>query len=142
MQTVKSGDTVSVHYRGTLENGAEFDSSAGGDPLQFTVGAGQVIQGFDDAVMGMQVGDKKQERIPAERAYGPYNPDLVFDVDRANIPPDSELEEGDVVEITFENGESAPVRIAEMTDDSLKLDANHPLAGKMLIFDLELVGIG
>jgi FKBP-type peptidyl-prolyl cis-trans isomerase 2 len=141
MQTAKSGDKVSVHYRGTLEDGSEFDSSAGGDPLEFTVGAGQVIRGFDEAVIGMQVGDRKQERIPSDRAYGEYNPDLVFDVDRANLPADSDLEVGDIVEISFENGESAPVRIAELTDDTLKLDANHPLAGKTLIFDVELVGI-
>lgn len=141
MQSARNGDKVRVHYRGTLEDGSEFDSSEGGEPLEFTVGKHEVIPGFENAIVGMSVGDKKQERIPADQAYGQPNPELIFDVDRSALPADSDIVEGDMVEIMFQDGESAPVRVAELTESSLRLDANHPLAGKTLIFDLELVGI-
>lgn len=131
----KNGDTVEVHYTGTLDSGEQFDSSAGGDPLSFVVGSGQVIKGFDDAVLGMNVGDKKKIRIEVNEAYGPRQEDLIFEVPRASAPPG--LEAGDGVRLA--NG--APAVVTEVTADHVRIDANHPLAGQALTFDLELVAV-
>ncbi len=141
MQASK-GNTVSVHYTGTLDDGTVFDSSVGGEPIQFTVGEGEVIAGFEEAVVGMKAGETRRERFPPERAYGDYRDDLVFNVDRAQLPDSSELQVGDVVSIGFADGTSAPVQVAGVDAQSIKLDANHPLAGKALTFDLTLVSIG
>lgn len=137
----KQGDTVHVHYRGTLDDGTEFDSSAGGEPIRFTLGAGEVIPGFETAIEGMSAGEKKTEHIPAENAYGARRDELVFKVGRDQIPPDSDVSVGDMLRVGFPDGSSAAVQIAEMDDDSVTLDANHPLAGKALTFELELVSI-
>jgi peptidylprolyl isomerase len=141
MQQAKMGDTVHVHYRGTLEDGSEFDSSAGGEPIAFTIGEGQVIEGFEQAIVGMKPGDKKQQTIPVEEAYGEHDPALVFEVERDALPADSDVQEGDFLQISLPDGSTAPVRVASISETALELDANHPLAGKPLTFDLELVSI-
>lgn len=128
------GDTVSVHYRGTLDDGSEFDSSAGRDPLQFTVGAGQVIPGFDNAVLGMAVGDKKEVRLEPEDAYGEHTEDRVISVPKEQAPDG--LEVGQQVMLG-----QAPATVVEVTDEAVTVDANHPLAGQALTFEIELVGI-
>lgn len=128
------GDTVSVHYRGTLDDGSEFDSSAGRDPLQFTVGSGQVIGGFDTAVLGMSVGEKKEFRLEPADAYGEHTDERVITVPKDQAPEG--LEVGQQVML----GQS-PATVTEITDESVVVDANHPLAGKALTFEIELVGI-
>jgi peptidylprolyl isomerase len=138
---VKSGDTIKVHYKGTLNDGTLFDSSEGREPLEFEVGSGMVIKGFDDGVMGMKIGDKKTINIPAAEAYGESSPEMIFDFERAEIPAEIPLEVGGT--LNMHNGQqTVPVIILEVTDSSVKLDANHPLAGQDLNFDLELVHIG
>ena len=141
MQQVKSGDTVKVHYHGRLTDGTTFDSSEGRDPLEFQVGSGQVIKGFDDGVSGMEVGEKKTIQIPVEEAYGEKNEDMVVQFPRANFPPDLNPEVGMQLTMTNNEGHAIPVVIIEVKEDMVILDANHPLAGQDLIFDLELVSI-
>jgi peptidylprolyl isomerase len=141
MTTAKRGDVVHVHYRGTLNDGTEFDSSAGSDPLTFTLGAGEVIPGFESAVEGMSTGEKKTETILADNAYGQRREELVFTVDREQMPQDEAVEIGDMLRVGFPDGSSAAVQITAMDAASVTLDANHPLAGKDLTFELELVGI-
>lgn len=141
MTQAKRGDTVRVHYRGTLDDGTEFDSSAGSDPIVFTIGAGQVIPGFESAVEGMSAGDRKTERIEAENAYGGRRDELVFTVGREQMPDGADVEVGDMLRVGFPDGSSAAVQVAAMDDQSVTLDANHPLAGKNLTFELELVAI-
>ena len=137
---VKVGDTVRVHYKGTLNDGTLFDSSEGREPLEFQAGSGMVIKGFDDGVMGMAIGDKKTIHIPVEEAYGDLNPDMIFDFNRAEIPADIPLVVGETLHM--HNGQqTVPVIIRELTEETVKLDANHPLAGQPLNFDLELVEI-
>lgn len=142
MQQAKRGDTVSVHYKGTLDDGTIFDSSEGGDPISFTLGGGEVIPGFDTAIEGMSIGDEKTERIDADNAYGPHRDELVFRVRREQLPDGSDIEIGDMLRIGFPDGSTANVQVAEMDDASVTLDANHPLAGKDLTFELRLVAIG
>jgi peptidylprolyl isomerase len=140
MAQAKQGDTVRVHYTGTLDDGQEFDSSRGLDPLTFTLGAGAVIQGFDEAVTGMAVGDEKRVTIPAAEAYGPRRDELTLRLPRAELPADMELEEGS--QLRMEQGDqSVVVTVREVDDESVTLDANHPLAGESLTFDLRLVEI-
>lgn len=141
MQEVKSGDKVKVHYHGRLNTGETFDSSAGREPLEFEVGSGMVIQGFDKGVTGMKVGEKRTINIPVEQAYGPSNPDMIIDYPKNRFPPDMQLEVGMPLVMSNASGQQFEVRIAEIKDDVVILDANHPLAGKDLIFDLELVEI-
>ncbi len=142
MTTAKSGDTVTVHYKGTLDDGSVFDSSEGHKPLQFTIGSGQVIAGFDEAVTGMTTGEKKTVTIPAAKAYGPYNSDLVMTVPREQVPPDLSPEVGMMLEVGGTNGEVIKVKVIEVNEEHVILDANPPLAGKDLNFALELVSIG
>jgi peptidylprolyl isomerase len=140
MSQAKQGDTVRVHYTGTLDDGQEFDSSRGHDPLTFTIGEGAVIQGFDDAVTGMAVGDEKRVTIPAAEAYGPRRDELTVQIPRTELPSDLEIEEG--TQLRMEQGEqSVVVTVREMDDETVTLDANHPLAGQSLTFDLRLVEI-
>lgn len=141
MQTVKNGDTVRVHYHGRLTNGATFDSSDGRDPLEFQVGAGMVIKGFDNGVLEMQVGDKKTLQIPVDQAYGPKNEELVMDFPKANIPADLNPEVGMELQMSNAQGQVFPVKVAAIGVEFITLDANHPLAGEELVFDIELVEI-
>lgn len=141
MQQVKIGDTVKVHYHGRLPDGTTFDSSQGRAPLEFKVGSGAVIKGFDEGVMGMQVGDKKTLEIPAHEAYGVSEPDRVVEFPRNQLPKDIEPEVGMQLHMSSPKGDAIPVVITAVKDDVIVLDANHPLAGKDLIFDIELVGI-
>ena len=137
----KRGDTVHVHYRGTLDDGSEFDSSAGSDPLTFTIGAGEVIPGFETALEGMTAGEKKTQHIPAAEAYGERSEELVFQVGREQMPEGGDVGVGDMLRVGFPDGSSADVQVAAMDSESVTLDANHPLAGKNLTFELELMKI-
>ncbi len=141
MQTVKSGDTVKVHYHGRLTDGTTFDSSEGSEPLEFEVGSGMVIKGFDDGVTGMKVGDKKTINIPVDEAYGPVNEDMLVEFPRSNFPPEMLPEVGMQLNMTSSDGQVIPVVITDVKDDVISLDANHQLAGEDLVFDLELVEI-
>lgn len=141
MAEVKAGDTVHLHYTGTLLDGTTFDSSEGRDPLQFTVGSGQIIPGLDVAIPGMQVGDKKVVKIGADDAYGQVNPDMRQAVPREGIPPEIPLEVGLQLQMQTPDGQAMPVTVIEVDEATVTLDANHPLAGKDLQFDIELVKI-
>lgn len=142
MATAKQGDTVHVHYTGTLEDGTEFDSSRDREPLVFTLGEGQVIAGFDEAVLGMQSGETKRVTIPADEAYGQYEDDLVFEVDRTQLPANFAPTLGEQYQMEQASGQTMVVTVSDVSNDSVTLDANHPLAGYDLTFDLELVSIG
>jgi FKBP-type peptidyl-prolyl cis-trans isomerase 2 len=141
MQQVKSGDKVKVHYHGRLTSGDTFDSSEGREPLEFEVGGGMVIKGFDDGVTGMAIGEKKTINIPADEAYGPINEEMVIEFPKANFPPDMQLEAGMPLMMSNGQGQNFQVVVIEIKEETVILDANHPLAGKELIFDLELVEI-
>jgi peptidylprolyl isomerase len=141
MQQVKSGDKVKVHYHGRLTTGETFDSSTGRQPLEFEVGSGMVIKGFDDGVMGMKVVEKKTINIPANQAYGEKNPEMMIEYPRSQFPPEIDLQVGTQLMMSNASGQQFPVSIAEIKDDVVVLDANHHLAGEELIFDLELVEI-
>lgn len=138
---VQSGDTVRVHYTGTLSDGSVFDTSRGGDPLSFTVGAGDVIAGFDKAVTGMEVGDTKTVTIPSAGAYGDADPEQVLVVGRDQLPSDEPVELGDSLEIGLDDGGVILVTVAEITDETITLDANHALAGEELTFEITLDGV-
>ena len=138
---VEEGDMVSVHYTGKLDDGTVFDSSVGGEPLQFTVGAGQVIPGFEQAVIGMKLGESVTVTIPAAEAYGPHREDLVIVVDRSELPADIDPQVGGQIVGGLAGGGQMTVVIIEVTDSSVTVDANHRLAGKDLTFDIELVDI-
>jgi len=141
MTQAKSGDTVRVHYTGTLNNGQVFDSSKSRDPLEFTLGAGMVIAGFDAAVTGLSPGESTTTKIPVDKAYGPYQKEMVAEIERANIPADFELEVGQRLEMQVPNGDAMAVTITDIQGDTVTLDGNHPLAGQDLTFELELVEI-
>jgi peptidylprolyl isomerase len=141
MSQAKSGDSVKVHYTGTLTDGTQFDSSQSRDPLEFTLGAGNVIPGFDQGVTGMAAGDTKTIHIPAEEAYGPRHDHLTQDVPRSAMPADIELEQGMVLHAQGPEGQTLNFTVVEFDDQAVKVDGNHPLAGKDLTFALELVAI-
>ena len=141
MQQVKSGDKIKVHYHGRLTNGETFDKSEGREPLEFEVGSGMVIKGFDDGVTGMATGDKKTVNIPFNDAYGPKNPEMIIDMPKERFPKDMEIEVGMPLAMNDGEGNQHQVIVAEIKEDIVILDANHPLAGEDLIFDLELVEI-
>lgn len=141
MAQAKNGDKVKVHYHGTLVNGETFDSSAGREPLEFEIGSGMVIKGFDDGVTGMSVGEKKTIHIPFGEAYGPVNPEMVIDMPKDRFPQDMEIEVGMPLMMSDQQGHQMQVTITEIKEESVTLDANHPLAGQDLIFALELVEI-
>ena len=128
--TATDGATVRVHYTGKLDDGTVFDSSAGRDPLEFTLGGGQVIPGFEAAVEGMAIG-----------GYGPRRDDLVMEIGRTQIPDDIDVQIGSRLQLTSQDGRAVPVTVTELSDDSVTLDANHPLAGETLNFELELVSV-
>lgn len=141
MQQAKKGDVVRVHYTGRLTDGKQFDSSVGRTPLEFTVGAGQMIKGFDAGVVGMAIGEKKVINISPEEGYGPKNPEAIIEFPKEQVPQDMKLEPG--MELTLQNqhGHPVPVVVTEVKEDVIILDANHSLAGKDLVFDVELVEI-
>lgn len=141
MTDVKSGDTVRIHYTGTLADGSTFDSSAGRDPLEFTVGSGQIIPGLDKALPGMTIGEKKKVEIAADEAYGQPNPEAIQKVPREHVPDDIPLEVGGQLQVQTPTGQVMPVTVTEVTEEEVTLDANHPLAGKDLTFDFEVVEI-
>lgn len=142
MAQAKLGDTVRVHYTGKLDDGTVFDSSSNGDPLEFTIGDGNIIPGFEKAVVGMSPGDQKTEVIPAEQAYGEHREEMVVVVDRAQMPPEMQPEVGQQLEIRQPSGETIPVVVTDISEADITLDANHPLAGEDLVFDIQLVEIG
>ena len=142
MQQVQTGDSVNVHYHGTLTDGTVFDSSAGREPLTFIAGEGQVIKGFDDAVLTMKVGDKKTVHIPVDEAYGHRNDDMLMEYPISDFPADMRPVVGLELQMGDNAGNVFPVVIADVKGDLVVLDANHPLAGKDLIFELEVVSIG
>ena len=141
MAQAKSGDKVKVHYTGKLTNGEQFDSSAGREPLEFTVGAGQMIKGFDASMPGMAVGDKKTINILPADAYGEKDEQAIIEFPKANIPADIKLNIGMQLQLRNESGQPFPVTVAEIKEDIVVLDANHSLAGKELIFEIELMEI-
>ena len=141
MTQAKQGDTVKIHYTGRLQDGSVFDSSSGREPLQFTIGSGQVIPGFEDAVSGMQKGENKTVEIPCAKAYGERNPSMVMQVDRKHVPPEIDPEVGQRLQMGSPSGELIVVEIVEINDEDITLDANPPLAGEDLTFDIELVEI-
>lgn len=141
MAQVKQGDTVTVNYTGKLSDGTIFDSSIGRHPIQFTMGKGQLIAGFEKAVLGMAAGDKKIVVIPCAEAYGPKQESSIVKVERKNLPPDLDAQIGQRLELTQEDDSTILVTVTGASETSLTLDANHPLAGKDLTFELELVSI-
>ena len=141
MQQAQSGDNVRVHYHGTLSDGTIFDSSKEREPLAFQAGTGQVITGFDNAVIGMNVGETKTVHIPVDEAYGQPNGEMLIEFPLSQFPEGEQPEVGAQMHLSDDQGHTFPVIIKEINGDTVKLDANHPLAGKDLTFELELVGI-
>jgi peptidylprolyl isomerase len=141
-EAIKAGDTITVNYTGKLDNGVVFDSSEGREPLKFTVGTGQLIKGFDQAVIDMTVGDKKTVTILPEDGYGPRNEDNIVELPRDTVPEDMELTIGMQLHLSDPNGNPVPAVVAEIGDDVIKMDINHMLAGKTIIFDIEIVETG
>ncbi|HCS54023.1 peptidylprolyl isomerase [uncultured Rubinisphaera sp.] len=141
MNAAKSGDTVRIHYTGKLEDGTQFDSSEGRDPLEFALGSGNVIPGFENAVEGMTVGDKKSVTIPPEEAYGPRQEQLIQDVPRNRLPDGITPTVGMELQSQNENGQVMQFSVTAVDEESITVDGNHPLAGKALSFDVELVEI-
>ena len=141
MQQAKKGDKIKIHYHGRLNDGTVFDSSNGRQPLEFEVGSGMVIPGFDAGVTGMSVGEKKTINIPFMEAYGPVQNEMIIEFPKTNFPAEMKPEVGMQLNMSNQSGQQFPVVIKEIKDEVIVLDANHPLAGKDLIFDLELVEI-
>ena len=141
MQKVETGKFVSVHYTGTLENGERFDSSEGRPPLEFQVGAGQMIRGFETAVMDMAVNEKKTVTLTPEEAYGERDETRTHEFPRAQVPPEITPEVGQTIGLTSPEGQQIPARIVGVDDEKVTFDLNHPLAGQTLVFDIEVVGI-
>jgi FKBP-type peptidyl-prolyl cis-trans isomerase 2 len=141
MSKAKKGDNVKVHYKGKLTSGEQFDSSEGREPLAFTVGAGQMIKGFDEAIPGLAVGEKKTINIAPENAYGAINMEAIIEFPKTNIPPEMNLEVGMRLQLQNDAGHPIPVVVIEVKEEAVILDANHELAGKELVFDIELVEI-
>jgi len=137
----KTGDIVKVHYTGRLQDGTVFDTSTGSEPLEFTLGQGQIIPGFEQAIIGMQVGESKTVTIPVDQAYGPYYDDMVLEVERDELPEDLEPEVGMQLQMNQGDGGIMIVTITEVSETTIKIDANHPLTGQDLTFDIELVEI-
>ncbi|MDF7823710.1 peptidylprolyl isomerase [Pontiellaceae bacterium B12227] len=138
---IEKGQKVKIHYTGTLDDGNQFDSSAGREPLEFEMGAGMVIPGFETGVADMAVGEKKTINIPAAEAYGEKREDLVMSFERAQLPPDLEPEIGMMLQMQGPQGQPVPVTITAVEEENITIDANHQLAGQNLNFDLELVSV-
>jgi peptidylprolyl isomerase len=142
MSEAKSGDSVHVHYTGKLADGSVFDSSEDRDPLTFQLGKGQVVPGFNKAVTGMKVGEKKTETFPADQAYGPRLENLIFTIPRDNLPPGYDPGVGEMLGMETKDGRQMDVVVIHSDESVVKVDANHPLAGEDLTFEIELVKIG
>lgn len=142
MLKARVGDVVKVHYTGRLRDGTIFDTSVGSEPLEFTLGLGQLIPAFEEAIIGMSPGESKTFEIPAEEAFGPYREELVLEIERDRLPQDMELEVGQQLLLRDPNGQAFRVTVTDLTDDMVTLDANHPLAGEDLIFEVQLLEIG
>ena len=140
-KAVKAGSIVKVEYTGTFENGTIFDSSENKAPLEFEAGAGQMIKGFDSAVIGMGLGQEKTVKIGPSEAYGNYNPKLVTVIPRQNIPEEKDIKQGMMILVSSQNGQQAPALITEVNENNFTIDLNHPLAGKTLIFKIKVVDI-
>ncbi len=141
MAQAKEGDTVKVHYTGKLEDGEIFDTSQDGDPLEFKIGGGQVISGFEQGVVGMNEGASKTVEIPSDEAYGPHHQELVIEIEMDQFPEDLDPEVGQQFKMRQPDDRTIIVAVTEITEDSVTLDANHPLAGKDLTFDIQLIKI-
>ena len=141
MAQAKNGDTVKVHYTGKLEDGVVFDSSENREPLEFTIGEGKIIPGFEQAVIGMSLGESKTEKIPADQAFGPYREELIHEVDRQQIPVDVNLEVGKRLQFRHTNGRATQALVTDVSESKVTLDANHPLARSDLVFDIQLLEI-
>ena len=139
MTAVKAGDTVRIHYTGTLSDGTVFDDSEGREPLQFTVGSGEIIPGLDQAMEGMEVGDSKNVEVPADQAYGPVDPNARQTIPREQVPENIPLDIGTRLQLQDPEGRTMPVTVAEVSEEAVVLDANHPLAGQDLTFKVDLV---
>ena len=139
--TAKNGDKVKVHYTGKYEDGKVFDSSVERGPIDVELGAAQVIKGFEDALVGMETGEKKTITIPPDQGYGQHDPALLIEIPNTNVPENMTPEVGMKLRLKDNKGQSVLVEVTEIGDESIKLDANHPLAGKTLVFDIELVNI-
>jgi len=141
MTQAKQGDTVQIHYTGKLGNGTVFDTSLNRHPLQFTIGKGQVIAGFEQAVVGMNTGESRTAVIPVDQAYGPRRDDMIVTMERSKLPPDLNPEVGQRLEMTQMDDKTMLVTVTAVTEATMTLDANHPLAGKELTFDIQLISI-
>lgn len=141
MTQAKMGSRVKVHYKGSLDDGRVFDSSLGSEPLEFIIGGGQVISGFEDAVIGMSKGEKKTTKITSDKAYGPYFQEMVVAFDRTELPKDLRPEVGQVLQFRRSDGYRIQVLVAAVSETSVTFDGNHPLAGKDLTFEIELIEI-
>lgn len=140
-QAARPGDRVKIHYKGSLEDGSVFDSSEGAEPIEFTIGGHEVIGGLEDAIVGMSAGQKKVTTIPPDDAYGEREEDLIFEVMRESIEAGDEVIVGDAIRVQLPDGQSAAMHVSAVDAATITLDANHPLAGKTLIFDVEVVSI-
>lgn len=138
---IKDGDKVKVHYRGTLNDGTEFDSSAGREPLEFTLGRGMLIPGFEAAVLGLEKGGKVTVTIPPAEAYGEHDPMQIIPVEREQFPEEMQLEPGMIIQLQAPDGSVIDSVITEVGDKEVRLDANHPLAGQALTFEIEVVEV-
>ena len=141
MEQAKNGDVVLVHYTGSLEDGTVFDTSREREPIRFTLGDNHIILGFEEAVIGMTPGQTKTEHIPIERAYGPRRDDMIIEIERSRLPEELEPKVGEPLQIRSQDGRTAPAIITDVGEESIKIDANHPLAGLNLVFEIELVQI-
>jgi len=141
MAQAKNGDTVTVHYTGKLEDGTVFDSSVNRDPLQFTLGEDLLIPGFEQAVLGMSAGESKTAKVSADQAYGPHREEMVVEIDRQEFPPHFQPEVGQQLQIPQSDGRTTQLIVTDVSEQKVTLDANHPLAGRDLIFDIQLLEI-
>ena len=141
MAQAKYGDTVKVYYTGKLEDGTVFDSNFDRNPLEFTLGEGQIIPGFEKAVVGMHPGESKTVKVSSDQAFGPHQKELILTVDREQIPPDLKPKVGQQLQVSRADGRTIRVEVIEVSESSVTFDANHPLAGKDLIFDIQLLEI-
>jgi FKBP-type peptidyl-prolyl cis-trans isomerase 2 len=141
MSQAKTGDTVKVHYTGKLTNGEIFDTSKDREPLQFTLGEKQVIAGFEQGIEGMKIGEVKEVNLSSENAYGPRKEEMIFEIANENIPPEVNPQVGQTLTMSNPEGQQFNVLVHEVGDNSIFLDANHPLAGKDLVFEVELMEI-